>query len=66
MAQIEKGKIFVAADAIDYADGVVAATADADPALIEYARAKGKPVMDFPGDENYADAYINFYNTLPE
>ncbi len=52
--------------AIDYADGVVAATADADPALIEYARAKGKPVMDFPGDENYADAYINFYNTLPE
>lgn len=29
--------------AIDYADAVIAADADVDPALIEYAKAKGKP-----------------------
>lgn len=52
--------------AIKYSDGVVAATADADPALLDYARSLGKPVMDFPGDEDYTDAYINFYNTLSE
>ncbi|MGM9828384.1 MAG: glycogen/starch synthase [Muribaculaceae bacterium] len=50
--------------AIDYSDGVVAATADADPALLEYARSKGIPVMDFPGDADYADAYRDFYASL--
>lgn len=52
--------------AIDYADGVVAATPDADPALIEYARSKGVPVMEYPGETDYVDAYRDFYASLFE
>lgn len=52
--------------AIDYADGVVVAAKDADPTLVDYARQKGIPVLDFPGDENFADAYCNFYASILE
>ncbi len=49
--------------AIDNSDAVVAATADANPELLEYARAQGKPVLDFPGLDN-PQAYADFYATL--
>lgn len=50
--------------AIDYADAIAQSTADVDPALIEYAKASGKPFLPYPGDEDYADAYDNFYKEL--
>lgn len=50
--------------AIDHADAIIQATDDVDPELVEYAKASGKPFMPYPGAENYADAYYNFYASL--
>lgn len=49
--------------AIDHADAIVQAVDDVDPALIEYAKASGKPFLPFPGLEN-AQAYLDFYKSL--
>ncbi len=50
--------------AIDYADAIVQASAEISPELAEYAKASGKPFMAFPGEENYVDAYADFYASL--
>lgn len=51
---------------IDYADGVTVASADAAPELVEYARQKGKPVLDYrqPDEEDFFDNYNRFYEEL--
>lgn len=49
--------------AIDFADAITVASDNADPALVEYARASGKPMLEYPGEENY-DAYHEFYKSL--
>lgn len=51
---------------IDYADGITVASADAAPELIEYARQKGKPVLDYrqPDEEDFFDNYNRFYEEL--
>ncbi len=51
--------------AIDYSDGVIEAGNNANKALLDYAKASGKPFMDYPGDD-YAEAYINFFNKITE
>lgn len=50
--------------AIDYADAVVQASPGADPELLEYARQSGKPVLEYPGEDDFAGAYAGFYATL--
>lgn len=52
--------------AIDNADAIVIAAEDASPELIDYARQSGKPMLEYPGAEDYADAYADFYRTLIE
>ena len=51
---------------IDYADGIVVASENANPALIEYARQSGKPVMEFENKEEAEmfDNYNRFYEEL--
>ena len=34
------------------------------PELEEYAKASGKPFLPYPGDEDYIDAYNDFYASL--
>lgn len=50
--------------AIDYSDAITQASAQIDPELLEYAKASGKPFLPFPGEDNYIDAYNEFYNSL--
>ena len=51
--------------AIDFSDAVVAAVPDAPQELIDYAKASGKPFLDYPGDgDDYVDTYRNFYLSL--
>lgn len=50
--------------AIDYADAVIQVTPDVDPALVEYARASGKPYLPYEGEEGRSAAYTEFYRTL--
>lgn len=51
---------------IDYADGMVVASADADPTLVEYARSSGKPLLEYqrPDEEDFFDNYNRFYEEL--
>jgi starch synthase len=51
--------------AMDYADGIVIASDKVDNTLIEYARATGKPILEYPGDDNI-QAYADFYDSLLE
>lgn len=50
--------------AIDYADGIILSSPTVDMELVEYAKSTGKPFMGYPGDENYVDAYAEFYRSL--
>ena len=51
---------------IDYADGVIATSANADPAVLEYARSNGKKVLEYAeGDaKEIFDNYKKFYDEL--
>ena len=50
--------------AMDYADAIVQSSPEIDPELIEYARKSGKPFLPYPGTDNYAEAYLDFYRSL--
>ncbi|MDE6368338.1 MAG: glycogen synthase, partial [Muribaculaceae bacterium] len=50
--------------AIDYADAVVQSSPSIDQELIDYAKNSGKPFLAYPGEENYAQAYLDFYRSL--
>ncbi len=52
--------------AIDFSDGIVEAGSEVNSVLMDYAKSKGIPVMDYPGAEDYADAYDQFYTRLLE
>ena len=51
---------------IENVDGVVVGSEQADKALVEYAREKGKKVLDYqsPEEENFYDNYDRFYEEL--
>lgn len=50
--------------AIKYADGIIQASPNVNEELIEFAKSLNKPFMEYPGEENYIDAYAQFYQTL--
>ena len=52
--------------AIDYADAVVQASSDIDKEVLEYIKSSEKPFMEYPGKENYIDAYQDFYEQFIE
>ena len=53
--------------ASSYADGVIQASHDIDEDVISYIKSLDKPFMAFPGEEDYKDAYLDFYeNFIPE
>mgnify|MGYP001135270576 CR=1 FL=1 len=49
--------------AIDYADALVVATPEVNPEVLEYAKASGKPLLEYPG-EDIVGAYHEFYKSL--
>jgi len=51
---------------MEYADGVVAASPKVSAALLEEARASGKPVLEYqaPEAEDFFDNYMRFYETI--
>lgn len=54
--------------AIDYSDGVIAGAADTPEEVMEYAKSKGLPTLDFNAeklaDGSFVDTYHDFYNSL--
>ena len=51
---------------MEYADGVIATSPDADASLLEYARANGKKVLEYQDVEDSVkfDNYKKFYDEL--
>lgn len=51
---------------IDYADGIVVSSANADQSLVEYARQSGKPMLEYQDPESAEcfDNYNSFYENL--
>jgi len=47
--------------AIDHSDAVVQASAYIDKEVLEYIKSSKKPFMEYPGAEDYIDAYQDFY-----
>lgn len=50
--------------AMDHADAITISSANVPEDLIAYARATGKPVLEYPGEEDFAAAYKEFYESL--
>jgi starch synthase len=50
--------------ALDFADGIVMASPSINPEVEKYARSLGKPILEYPGEENYVDAYNEFYDKI--
>lgn len=49
---------------IDQSDAIVIGSSDVDPELIAYAKASGKPVLDYHSEETFVDACSDFYDQL--
>ena len=49
--------------AIDFSDGVIAAEADSNATLMEYAKTKGIPTLDYAG-EDFTEAYKAFLEQI--
>jgi starch synthase len=52
--------------AIDYADAVVQASAGIEKEVLDYIKTSQKPFMEYPGAEDYIDAYQDFYEQFIE
>jgi starch synthase len=52
--------------AIDYADAVVQASPGIEKEVLDYIKTSGKPFMEYPGAEDYIDAYQDFYEQFIE
>lgn len=52
--------------AFHYSDGIILNTPDISPELREYAEKSGKPVLDYPNQDEYIDAYSDFFDKILE
>ena len=52
--------------ALDFADGIVIASPNVNPEVEKYARSLNKPILEYQGEENYVDAYNEFYDRIKE
>ena len=50
--------------AIAYSDGVIQHSENVDPELLEFAREKGIPVLEYQPAETFAEAINNFYDEI--
>lgn len=50
--------------AIDYADGVIQSTPEANANLIKYIKETDKKFLPYHPDEDYADEYVRFYDSV--
>ncbi len=52
--------------AIDFADAFIIGEEKINDEVLEYAKASGKPILEYQGDEDYFDAYNQFYDQIIE
>lgn len=52
--------------AIDYSDGIIMGTDKVNEKVVDYAKKSGKLYLPFQGEENYIDAYNDFFDKVIE
>lgn len=52
--------------AVNFSDGVICGERGAQAELIDFARSKNIPTLDWPGEENLSEVYGNFYEQIAE
>jgi len=50
--------------AVEYSDGVIIGSRKINKELLDYVGKTGKPVLDFQGEEQYLDAFSDFYDKI--
>jgi starch synthase len=50
--------------AVEYSDGMIVGSKKINKELLEYIGKTGKPVLDFQGDEDYLEAFSDFYDKV--
>ena len=50
--------------AVEYSDGVIIGSPKINKELKEYVGIAGKPVLEYQGEENYLDAFSDFYDKI--
>ena len=50
--------------AISYSDGIIQSSENVDPELLEFARSKGIPVLEYQPEETFVDSIIKFYEEI--
>ncbi len=50
--------------AVEYSDGVIAGSPKINKELLEFVNVSGKPLLDYQGEENYIDAFSDFYDKV--
>jgi starch synthase len=50
--------------AVEYSDGVIVGSPKINAELMDYASKSGKPVLDYQGEDNYYDAFSDFYDKV--
>ena len=50
--------------AVSYSDGIIQNSQNVSEDILDYARGKGIPVLEYQSPETYADAFNNFYDEI--
>ena len=50
--------------AISYSDGIIQSSENVNPEMLDYARTKGIPVLEYQSPETYISAYNDFYDEI--
>jgi len=50
--------------AVDYSDAIVQSSPTINNSVLEHIKSSGKEFLDFPGSDNYVDAYEKLYNKI--
>ena len=60
------GYVTLMKNAIDNADAIIAGENEINQEVMDYAKASGKPFLDYQGEDDYFDAYNEFYDKIIE
>ncbi len=50
--------------AVEYSDGVIIGSPEINEELQDYADMSGKPVLEYQGEEQYLEAFSDFYDKI--
>ena len=62
--EVRTGKGPLMKGAIDRSDALIIGSSELNPEVLEYAKASGKPILEYQDSEDYYVAYNEFYDKI--